>query len=97
MKSLKVMSIIGIAFFSLCLISLLLLVVSNDNIKAAGWGFFALLYAIPLSIVGLIASSNGSKVKPDMTDTLFKLYSLKEKGALTEEEFDAKKQIILKS
>lgn len=55
MKTLKVMSIIGMVLFPLCFIFLVSLLGLNDN-AAAGWGIIALFYAIPLSIVTFIQS-----------------------------------------
>ena len=54
MKTLKVMSIIGIIWFSLCFICIVSLSASGDYYDAAGWGIWAVLYGIPLSIVGVV-------------------------------------------
>jgi hypothetical protein len=61
----------------------------------AGWGIFALLYAIPYSITGLVVANKNAKNAKNMTAELIQLANLKEKGILTEEEFQAKKQSLI--
>lgn len=73
---------------------------SNDYVAAAGFGIITLLYALPFSIVGLVVSSKETKVKPpakDTVDDFLSLLTLKEKGVLTEEEFNIRKQNLLKN
>ncbi|MDR0832666.1 MAG: hypothetical protein LBN93_00510 [Candidatus Symbiothrix sp.] len=55
MKTLKVMSIIGLVWFAL----LFIVMVSEECTvdEALGMGLCAILYAIPYSIVGLVQSS----------------------------------------
>ncbi len=87
------MSIIGIVWFSLSLICIFAFV-ESDLEASAGWGVLGMLYAIPLAIVGLVKSN-----KPDkelyVTAELLKLSELKEKGILSEDEFQAKKKDLL--
>ena len=88
------MSIIGIILFSLSL----LIIVANyttDYAGALSWGIIGLLYAIPYSIVGLVKSNKKHKVKISVTQELISLSELKEKGILTEDEFQAKKMDLL--
>jgi general secretion pathway protein G len=56
----KVMSIIGIVWFSLCLIMCASLGYWGSR-EAAGWGVIGLLYAIPYSITMLIRSDKNKK------------------------------------
>lgn len=90
------MSIIGIIWFSLSLI--LIIAFSNSDLEAAmGWGILGMLYAIPFSIVGLIKSKKKTNEQFNVTQELLKFSELKEKGILTEDEFQAKKIDLLKS
>lgn len=90
----KVMSIIGIVWFTLSMFFMLSLI--NEDMKvAAGWGFFGLLYAIPYSITMLVLSNKQSKLNVNTSDELIKLHDLKEKGILTEKEFNLKKAQLL--
>ncbi|NCC98712.1 MAG: SHOCT domain-containing protein [Bacteroidia bacterium] len=88
----KVMSIIGIVWFSLSLICVLAFR-NSLNDEAAGWGMLGMLYAIPYSIVGLIMSN---KTEKSTIQQLIELSELKEKGILSEDEFNAKKNDLLK-
>jgi len=90
----KVMSIIGIVWFTLSMFFMLSLI--NEDMKvAAGWGFLGLLYAIPYSITMLVLSNKQSKLNVNTSDELIKLHDLKEKGILTEKEFNLKKAQLL--
>lgn len=90
----KVMSIIGIVWFSISLIFLLAFM--HDDIKASiGWGMMGLMYAIPYSITGLVIAMKNQKKSTDSMNELIKLNELKDKGILTEEEFQAKKQELI--
>ena len=53
MKSLKTLSIIGLIWFSLSLICVIGFMDSDPN-AAMGWGMYAGLYGIALSIVSLV-------------------------------------------
>jgi hypothetical protein len=91
----KVMSIIGIVWFSLSLICVIGF--SNSmNDEAVGWGMLGMLYAIPYSIVGLIQSNKKNQTEKSATQQLIELAELKEKGILSEDEFQAKKIDLLK-
>ncbi len=90
----KVMSIIGIVWFTLSMFFMLSLI--NEDMKvAAVWGFLGLLYAIPYSITMLVLSNKQSKLNVNTSDELIKLHDLKEKGILTENEFNLKKAQLL--
>ena len=53
-KSIKVMSIIGLVFFPLSFVCISYLI-EGFNVEAlAGWGIYACLYGIALSIVALV-------------------------------------------
>jgi len=84
----KAMSIIGIVWFSISLIGLFALV-DVDIEAAVGWGMLGLLYALPYSIVGLVKSKNLNKTSK--YEELERLLQLKEKGVISEMEFNHKK------
>lgn len=89
------MSIIGIVWFSLSLICVIGL--SNSmNDEAVRWGMLGMLYAIPYSIVGLIQSNKKKQTEKSTIQQLIELAELKEKGILSEDEFQAKKVDLLK-
>jgi len=87
------MSIIGIVWFSLSLICIFAFFESDLEASAA-WGMLGMLYAIPLAIVGLVKSNKPDK-ELNVTAELLKLSELKEKGILSEDEFQAKKKDLL--
>ena len=89
------MSIIGIIWFSLSFLFIAVLL-NEDMEAAAGWGILSMLYAIPYSIVGLVKSNKSSNKEMNVTQELIKLSELKEKGVLTDDEFQAKKIDLLK-
>jgi len=91
----KVMAIIGIVWFS---ISILCLVSFNNSLndEAVGWGFLALLYALPFSIVVLVQTNKKETPDKNVTQELLKLNELKEKGILSEEEFQSIKLNLLR-
>ncbi|WP_256761589.1 SHOCT domain-containing protein [Cohnella sp. WQ 127256] len=91
----KVMSIIGIVWFSLCLIFILGLAASDNAESAAGWGMLGLFYALPFSIVALVKSLGNTKPIANVHDQLLKLNELKEKNIITEEDFNKKKDVLL--
>ncbi|MHA8093236.1 SHOCT domain-containing protein [Aquirufa regiilacus] len=90
----KVLSIIGIVWFSLCFVFIAAFA-KNNLLAAAGWGIFGLMYAIPYSIVGLVKSRNGNNVYRNFSEELKILAELKEKGILSEDEFQFKKKQLL--
>lgn len=92
----KVMSIIGIAWFSLSFLCLVAFNKNGDAVAAVGWGILGMLYAIPYSIVGLVQSIKKAESKKSVTQQLIEFAELKEKGILTEDEFLAKKIDLLK-
>lgn len=53
MSAVKVMSIIGMVFFPLCLV-LVLAFAESDMEAAMGWGMFAALYGIGYSITTFV-------------------------------------------
>jgi hypothetical protein len=67
----------------------------TDIETAVGLGCTAILYGLALSIVALINSNKQKKNRPTITQELLSLNQLKEKGILTEEEFQIKKMQIL--
>ena len=91
----KAMSIIGIVIFSISLFFIVVLIGKQDYYAAAGWGIIGMLYAIPYSITGLVVANKNVKNTKNMTTELIQLANLKEKGILTEEEFQAKKQSLI--
>ena len=52
-KMTKVMAIVGIAFSALCFLSISLFI-NTDSAAAAGWGVYASLYLLALSIVAVV-------------------------------------------
>ena len=61
-EKMKAMSIIGIVWFSLSLILIVILLGNNDLEAAAGWGILGLFYAIPYSITGLVIANKNTKI-----------------------------------
>lgn len=90
----RVMSIIGIILFSLALLGMLEQV-DSDWEAAAGFGFLGLLYAIPYSIVGLIEANKNRIKRDNYLDELIKLNELKDRGIISESEFNLKKEVLL--
>ena len=90
----KVMSIIGIIWFSISLIFLFAFM-QDDTQASIGWGMLGLLYAIPYSITGLVIALKNQKNSTDSINELIKLSELKDKGILTETEFQAKKETLI--
>ena len=90
------MSIIGIVWFSLSFILIINFNNSRTYEAAVGWGVLGMLYAIAYSIVGLIQSYKKNHVAKSAIQQLIELAELKEKGILSEDEFQAKKVDLLK-
>jgi uncharacterized membrane protein len=61
MKTIKVMSIIGIVVGSLSFLCLLAFDNPYEYDAAIGWGIIAVLYFIPFSIVGLTHANRNNK------------------------------------
>ena len=100
MKSLRVMSIIGITIFGLCIVAIIGLMDENKS-DAVGFGMIGMLYAIAYSIVGLIQANKhletnvSIKENSSSVNLLLELHRLKEKGIISDEEFDLQKMKIL--
>lgn len=105
MRTVKVMSIIAIVVFSF---SFLCLVGFSNNIEdyeaAIGWGIIAMIYGIPYAIASLVSSIRHGKKENDIgskgnfmsvTEELVQLGTLKEKNAISEEEYDVMKAKLL--
>jgi hypothetical protein len=90
----KVMSIIGVCWFSFSLVCIFAFSDSDQN-AAIGWGVLGMLYAIPYSITGIIKSVKPKKSQDELTRELLNLNELKEKGIITDNEFEVKKTVIL--
>jgi len=90
----RVMSIIGIIWFSITLLGMMDQA-DVDWEAAAGLGFLGLLYAIPYSIVGLIDANKNKNKRDNYVDELIKLNDLREKGIITEKEYTVKKDSLL--
>lgn len=101
MKTVKVMSIIALVVFSfsfLCLVGF-----SNDvDYEAAiGWGIIAVIYGIAYAIAALVSSSKYNKKETNtvsvtsVTEELVQLGTLKEKQAISDEEYQVMKARLL--
>lgn len=55
-KALRALSIIGIIVAALCFFFEVILLSSNSNFDAAGWGFYTYIYLLIFSIVALVKS-----------------------------------------
>ncbi|WP_110642212.1 hypothetical protein [Salinicola sp. CPA57] len=60
MKTVKVMSIIGMVFFPLCLL-IVLACLESDLEAAAGWGMFATFYGIGFAITAFVQANKRVK------------------------------------
>jgi len=99
-KVVKIMSRFGIVWFLLCmLITILSQYVFNDEKGAGNLGYFGMFYAIPFSIVVLVFTIKNKKnekdINKDKYNDLVLLHELKEKGIITDEEFQIKKTSFL--
>ena len=90
----KTMSIIGIVWFSISFLFIISFIDSDAN-AAIGWGILAILYALPFSIAVLVQSNKKNISSIGFSNELNILHELKEKGALTEEEFQQQKEILM--
>ena len=91
----KIMSIIGIVWFSLSLICIFAFY-ETDLLASAGWGMLGLFYALPFAITSLIKSNKRQDKEKNITQELIAMHELKEKGILSEDEFQTKKSELLK-
>jgi len=94
--AMRVMSIIGIVWFSLSLFCMFAFM-DVDVDASLGWGLLGLLYALPYSITGLVLSlkTTNTNSSSSMND-LLKLNELKENGILSEKEFQEHKAKLIK-
>jgi hypothetical protein len=90
----KVMSIIGVVWFTL---SLLFILGSYeiDVEYSAAWGMLGMLYAIPFSIFCLVESNKRKSSNSYLN--LINLNELKEKGIISDAEFNSKKNELLRN
>ena len=91
----KVMAMIGIVWFSLSILCIGSFQ-NNRNNEAVGWGYLGLLYAIPFAFVVLVQTSEKETPDKNVTQELLKLNELKEKGILSEDEFQSMKLNLLR-
>lgn len=96
MKTLKVMSIIGIVLFGILFFAIMSASDNNEHDAILGAGVFAIIYGISFSIVTLVNTYNKKKTYMSVTHALLTLNELKEKGILTESEYQAKKIDLLR-
>lgn len=77
----------------------------SDSVDAlAGWGYLGLIYALALAIVVVVQTSKsntpkntyGSIGSPNITGRLIELANLRQKGLLSNDEFEAIKLSILR-
>lgn len=69
---------------------------SSDEQASIGWGYLLAIYVIPASIAIMITANNQIKNNDEFfTEKLLDLNNLKEKGIITEEEFQRKKRKIM--
>lgn len=92
----KVMAIIGIVFFSICVISVMELADGELYEDAMAVGLLGLFYALPFAIVVLVQVNKKDNPKIDITQELLKLNDLKDKGILSDEEFQSMKMNLLR-
>lgn len=93
--NMKVLSIIGIVWFVFTLIGMYY---SADLEESFGWGFLGLSYALALAISGLVDSlkTNNSEIENNINQELLELFELKEKGVLSESEYQGRKNYLLR-
>ena len=97
----KTMSIIGVILFSLFTLTYLSTDAPFDgsNFENSYYnGFIGVLFGLAYSITGLVyvKKTKTNKKTTDYAIDLQKLGELKEKGLLTEDEFEIKKQQLLR-
>ncbi|MBD3749270.1 MAG: SHOCT domain-containing protein [Sphingobacteriales bacterium] len=95
----KAMSIIGIILFS---IFILIYFASESPHESSIYseaffaGFFGVLFGLAYSITGLVYSNNKLAIRgQDITIELVKLSNLKDKGIITEVQFEEKRDQML--
>lgn len=68
----------------------------TDNVEGMyGLGFLSNCYGLILSIIGVATAPKKRKPLSNMSQRLIDLHQLKEKGILSPEEFESKKQEIM--
>lgn len=89
----KTLSIIGIVWFSVSLISVITFGTSGELAAATGWGMIGLFYALPFSIICYKKSKKplDSRAINDFSSATTDFLKLKENGILTEDKFQKKK------
>jgi Short C-terminal domain len=100
----KTMSIIGIVLFAFAFI--IIVAFQQDAYEShtavdtlAGWGYISVFYGIALAIVGLVKSKSMATAivkEQNTTEKLIELNNLRQKGILSEDEFQAMKIDLLK-
>lgn len=95
MKSLRILSIVAIVSHTLWFLSALGNVDEADSLL--GCVFFLYCLALPQSIVALVVTSKKSETHPlnHTTDEIANLHKLLESGAITQIEYDRKKEELL--
>ncbi len=105
--SMKAVSVFSVVFFTIAFLIYLVTYIDYSKYITFGpsqiiWhitinGMLYTPYALSLSIVMLVKSNKKRKIftNANVADELLKLSELKEKGIITEEEFDAKKAQLL--
>ena len=91
MKYLKVLSIVGIIWFSVCLLLVIAYIDKNDGI-AAVWGFCSVIFAIPYSVSVFFVLR---EYNTDVGEKLRQLMLSNEKGILNRDEFLKKANVML--
>lgn len=106
-KTNKILNTIGVILFGVLCISMFSIGVDTDTLSSIGIlysdiedSFYAVCAIAMIAIIcGLVLSICGlfipSKIKKDKTTELLELGQLKEKGILSDEEFEAKKRDLL--
>lgn len=98
------MSIIGIVLFALAFI--IMVVFQQDAYEShaavdtvAGWAYISVFYGIAFAIVVLVKSKSTlilTNKEPITTEKLIEINNLRQKGILSEDEFQAMKIDLLK-
>ena len=92
----KIMSLIGLIVFSVCFVLLSIYDAPEENLIYITLSWIGFFYAIIYSIVGLRVSFKKSGSKVGKAEELNKFYELKEKGAITEDDYNIQKLKVLK-
>ena len=68
---------------------------SEDLEASAGWGILCLIVGIPYAIYSIVKSSQVGTTSNENLTQIDKLHELLQKGAITQEEFNKKKNELL--